>query len=423
MSPPAVPLPVGRGQKGEQEYRSRLPAGGGQVENGRGMSLSVVADIMMEFARRTGLSPEREFPRRYLWTDAFAVCNFLELFRGTQDETYKGLAALLVDQVHGTLGRHRPDDSRSGWISGLGEEQGALHPTIGGLRIGKKLKERGRAEPYDERLEWDRDGQYYHYLTQWMHALHRMGTATGNPSYYRWALELARTAHERFVYLPSSGGQRRMYWKMGVDLSFPLVVSMGHHDPLDGWITCMQLQTVSAEDPAERNHVDLRGEIADLADICEGKNWTTDDSLGTGGLLADAFRVAQLTVKGGVSGNALLETLLGCCLQGLAACLRGDFLRLPPEYRLPFRELGLSIGLHAAERLGTWVELHSDHFDRDRLLDSGLGRLMQFTRLGHAIEKFWLEPRNQQANTWKEHRDINMVMLATSLAPEGYLIL
>ena len=47
-------------------------------------------------------------PRRYLWTDAFAVCNFLELYRHTSDE--KHLSLRLVDQVHSILGRHREDE-------------------------------------------------------------------------------------------------------------------------------------------------------------------------------------------------------------------------------------------------------------------------------------------------------------------------
>jgi len=41
--------------------------------------------------------------------------------------------------------------------------------------------------------------------------------------------------------------------------------------------------------------------------------------------------------------------------------------------------------------------------------------------LGETIENFWLDPANQKAGTWKDHRHINMVMLATSLAPDGYL--
>jgi hypothetical protein len=39
------------------------------------------------------------------------------------------------------------------------------------------------------------------------------------------------------------------------------------------------------------------------------------------------------------------------------------------------------------------------------------------------IEMFWLDGTNREANSWTEHRDINMVMLATSLAPDGYLAL
>jgi hypothetical protein len=145
---------------------------------------SVVREIMTEFAGLTGLSPAgRVQPRRYLWTDAFAVCNFLGLYRQTRDEKYREFALGLVDQVHNLLGRHRDDDPRSGWISGLDEQEGRMHPTKGGLRIGKEMNERGPADYFDEVLEWDRDGQYYHYLTKWMHALNRVTRATGDSTY------------------------------------------------------------------------------------------------------------------------------------------------------------------------------------------------------------------------------------------------
>jgi hypothetical protein len=142
------------------------------------MSLSTVSEIMTEFARNTGLSPVKKSPKRYLWTDAFAVCNFLELYRQTNEERYRDLALHLVDQVHDVLGRHRDDDRRKGWISGLSEQEGREHPTRGGLRIGKNLNERKPEEPYDDRLEWDQDGQYFHYLTKWMHALNRVSRVT-----------------------------------------------------------------------------------------------------------------------------------------------------------------------------------------------------------------------------------------------------
>ena len=108
---------------------------------------------MTEFARLTGLSPATSVPRRYLWTDAFAVCNFLGLYQERGDEEFKDLALQLVEQVHRVLGRHRHDDTRSGWISGLDEENARLHPTLGGLRIGKALNERRLGDPFNEHFE------------------------------------------------------------------------------------------------------------------------------------------------------------------------------------------------------------------------------------------------------------------------------
>jgi hypothetical protein len=137
---------------------------------------------MDEFAAATGIlgiSP----PRRYLWTDAFAVCNFLDVFRQTGEDRYLRLARSLVDQVHHVLGRHRDDDPRQGWISGLSKDEGEKHLTRGGLRIGKSLRERAPDEPSDSQLEWDGDGQYFHYLTKWMDVLSRIGLETGETHY------------------------------------------------------------------------------------------------------------------------------------------------------------------------------------------------------------------------------------------------
>jgi hypothetical protein len=385
---------------------------------------SLARELMAEFAMLTGLSPTGKLPpRRYLWTDAFAVCNFLELFRDTGQEKYTHLALDLVNQVHTMLGGHREDDPRSGWISGLDEQEGRMHPTKGGLRIGKEMNERRPGDPLDERLEWDRDGQYYHYLTRWMHALNRVSRVTGDATYNTWAIELAKTAHARFTYVPSSGGPKRMYWKMSIDLSYPLVPSMGHHDPLDGFITYHQLQATAARDSEKSTWPDLNAEISEMADMCEGKSWATDDPLGIGGLLSDAYKVAQLIIDEHFEHTDLLEILLGSALQGLGSYARGSPLRLPAEYRLAFRELGLSIGLRALEKLRGLIAQDPDLFNKTRLLHSPLESLMRFAQLGEEIEMFWLERTNREANTWIEHRDINMVMLATSLAPDGYLTL
>ena len=382
---------------------------------------STVREIMTEFARETGLSPALKSPRRYLWTDAFGVCNFLGLYHQTGEETYLNLALQLVDQVHNTLGRHREDDSRTGWISGLDEQKGRKHPTQGGLRIGKELNERGLRDPFDERLEWDRDGQYYHYLIKWMHALNRVSRVTGDLTYNTWAIELAKTAHARFVYASPSGGPKRMYWKMSIDLSRPLVPSMGHHDPLDGFVTYNELQATAGKDSEKSKGRDLRAEIADMADICKGKSWATDDPLGIGGLLFDACRVAQLIVSGSLEQTGLLEALLESSLKGLEFFVRENSLKLPVGYRLAFRELGLSIGLRAVENIQEPIEQKSGSLWKKDLLHSLLKILSRYAGLRETIETFWLERTNRKSDSWIAHRDINRVMLATSLAPDGFL--
>jgi hypothetical protein len=384
--------------------------------------LALAGALMDEFTMLTGLSPAGKLPpRRYLWTDAFAVCNLLGLSHHTRDERYMHLALRLVDQVHAILGRHRQDEPRSGWISSLDEKEGSMHPTIGGLRIGKEMNERGPEDPFDERLEWERDGQYYHYLTKWMHALNRVSRVTGDSKYNRWAIELAKTAHARFTYVPSSGGPKRMYWKMSIDLTYPLVPSMGHHDPLDGFITYHQLQATAARQSEKSPMPYLKAEIADMAALCKGRSWVTDDPLGIGGLLSDAYKVGQLIVSDHFLSIDMLETLLDSSLEGLESYARERPLRLPAKYRLPFRELGLSIGLRAVERLKVLIIQNAGLFDKTPLLLSRLERLMQHAPLREGIEMFWRARTNREAETWTEHRDINMVMLATSLAPDGYL--
>ncbi len=383
----------------------------------------MVHELMIEFAELTGLSPVRFPPVRYLWTDAFAVCNFIGLHRRTGDRHYRHLALLLIDQVHGTLGRHRQDDPRTGWISGVDEKEGWQHPTAGGLRIGKELNERRSQEPFDELLEWDRDGQYYHYLTQWMHALDCASRLTGNPVYTRWAVELAKTAHARFTHVPAGGGKKRLYWKMSIDLTYPLVSSMGHHDPLEGLIAYSELQETAGRYAWRSPQPDLMTEINDMGTIGEEKSWTTDDPLGIGGLLSGAYRMAQLIVTGHFARPGLLETVLDDSLTGLDYFVKGSPLKMPPQHRLAFRELGLSIGLQAVERLLGLVERSPDIFSKKALVHSQLRGLMQHVPLSTAINEFWLVGKNRQSPIWREHRYINMVMLATSLAPDGYLLL
>lgn len=375
------------------------------------MAADLAQSLMDEFAEATGVSGKSK-PRRYLWTDAFAVCNFLGLARHTGEDRYWRLARELVDQVHHVLGRHRDDDSRKGWISGLPDAEGERHPTRGGLRIGKPLNERGPEEPPDSRLEWDQDGQYYHYLTKWMHALNRMGRESGENRYRYYAVELAIAAHRGFCYRTRAGGPKRLVWKMSIDLSRPLVPSMSQHDPLDGLVNCLELQATPDVDPADRAKLDEI--VGDLTEMCAQTQWATDDPLGIGGLLDDAARLAMLVFERGEKRHELLRQLLVEADRSLHTIDWSILLRSSPEHRLGFRELGLAIGVHALRRIHKLIE-------RDPGLTFIIDGMKRYEPLAARIEAFWSNPAHRSNRTWIDHGDINNVMLATSLAPRGYL--
>ena len=201
--------------------------------------LVIARQLMDDFAQRTGLSGKGgDVNERYLWTDAFAVQAFFGLAHACAVDSYHGLALKLIDEVHKKLGRFHPNDARKGWISGLSEEQGQKHPTAGGLRIGKKLAERRHDEPFNERLEWERDGQYFHYLTRWIQSLLQAEQETNEKRYVVWAAELLEAGGK---FVDRTGSRIRMYWKMSIDLSRPLIKTMGTHDPLEGLICAVSI--------------------------------------------------------------------------------------------------------------------------------------------------------------------------------------
>lgn len=377
------------------------------------MAANLSQSLMEEYADATGISGDA-MPRRYLWNDAFAVCNFLDLFDESGNEKFLGYAREIVHQVHHILGRHRDDDPRSGWISGLSEESGEQHPTIGGLRIGKPLNERQPHEVPNPALEWEQDGQYFHYLTKWTHALARMGEVTRENRFSLWAIELAEVATRKFTYVLSAGGPKQMVWKMSIDLSRPLVTSMGQHDPLDGLVTCLELQTCTQYQ--FQFDVDLTPAIMDMTAMCAKNNWVTLDPLGIGGLLDDASRLARLVFEREVMRHDLLHQLLFDARSSLALFSSSYPLADSAARRLAFRELGLCIGMHALERISPIVAQNREF----ALIVNEL--LTDYQSLACQINAFWSDVTRRQNKAWEDHRDINSVMLATSLITKRHPI-
>lgn len=372
-----------------------------------------VKDLMKDFAANTGLNPEFSPPVRYLWTDAFAVCNYLGLYNLTHETEYLELGLKLINQVHHVLGKKR--GNKSVWISGLDDKRGEIHPTLGGLRIGKKLDERGLNQQYDEVLEWERDGQYYHYITKWIHALNITAKTSGDVKYIQWAGELLKTTHDAFSYKPAPNLPSRLYWKMSIDLKRPLVSSMGQQDPLDGYLTYKETETISSQFNGQK----FDSEIKEIGTICRMMDLKTNDPLGIGGLLADASKTIQLMVYGKINQQEVLDKILQSAFTGIISYIGTGQLVLSPDYRLAFRELGLSIGLKGLKLMEICMEDHPELFTSTH--KNLLKQIKNYQYISSDIDEFWLNPSNQKSMNWKEHRDINMVMLATSLCPHGFL--
>jgi hypothetical protein len=140
----------------------------------------------------------------------------------------------------------------------------------------------------------------------------------------------------------------------------------------------------------------------------------TSDPLGLGGLLVDACRLAQVDAS-----SELIAPLLAAVVLGLRRYLSQPDLRAPAQRRLAFRELGLAIGLAGV----TMIEADAFTRRRDASGQASLAEPAQYLPVRTEIESFWLRPYHRETPTWVEHADINDVMLATCLAPDGFLAL
>jgi hypothetical protein len=197
-----------------------------------------------------------------------------------------------------------------------------------------------------------------------------------------------------------------MYWKMSIDLARPLVPSMGQHDPLDGFVTCYELQEAAKIFRPSVQNV-LEREIADMAGICREIHLFTDDPLGIGGLLFDASRIARLTLHGGKPYAGLLEALLGSAITGLESLTGSGSLDLPARHRLAFREFGVSIGLAGVVKMQEIIGNNPDLQGRTGILQQRVNHLLDYVPFRDKIQQFgWKRTTERQAlgpNTGDQH--------------------
>jgi len=361
------------------------------------ISTGLAEILMRDFAEETGLSGSAEpGQHRYLWTDALAVQNFLALAEDLDEKAYADLAKELIEKVHFTLGKFSHEDPRSGWISGLSDEEGRKHPAIRGLRIGKKQLERKRREAFNSHKEWKRDGQYFHYHTRWIQALLHAAEFLENHELKRHAAELSLAGK---YFINKINDSLHLFWKMSVNLSHPQVLSMGAHDPLDGYLTAQECNILTPDD------YDFTDYLKYLKCLCEEKNWESTDPLGLGGLSRNIVRSVELDRQVALPESVKPQKLFQDLYRGLGTFASQSELDSPAEYRLAFRECGLSLGLRIIDGY------------RDKLAENGLdvNRLDEILPMAETIEDFWSETENREHASYRDHRFINDVTLASSL--------
>ncbi len=126
---------------------------------------------------------------------------------------------------------------------------------------------------------------------------------------------------------------------------------------------------------------------------------------------------------GGDLNVLLCEKLLDASSKGLGYFAEEGTLRMPAEYRLAFRELGLAIGIEGLEMIRRTVEANRGRFSEAHRLEQLMNSLAKRTSIADDIERFWRDERHWKLASWLEHKDINMVMLATCISPDSFLVI
>jgi len=300
---------------------------------------------------------------RYLWTDAFGVCNYITLYCETKDQIYLDQADALIKDVHDTLGKDRSLKER------LGKSTDA-RPLLGGLRIGK----------VDPEGTSDGDGQYFHYLTKWMYALNKMSAVKNEPKYNEWAVDLAKVAHDGFIQ-GANTDRPRMFWKMSIDLSYPHVDSEGNLDPFDGYVTYRSIQENTTDPDALKNQIRTFEKMV----MSKYPRYRSNDPLDLGEALWIAHFYPSEDWSRHVAEVSLtsLEHLYG-----------KKYFSMPESRRLAFREFGTTIGVQV-HPMGTTPNSPWP----DRVTD---------------LHSFWRE------RLYTRDHDITPVMFCTSLNPGAF---
>jgi len=272
--------------------------------------MDISPNLTKVLARLDWMEKSKIFPNglRYLWTDAHGVCNYISLYKATNDPIYIEKTENLINSVYTVLGRPK------------------------GIRIGQ--------EP-------DRDGQYFHYLTKWIFALTQFSKI--KQEYHQKAVDLVKTIHPKF-YIKNKG----IYWKMLEDLSGPYPgYGYGGLDYYDGYCVYKLLDPVA-----------LSSEINDMRKLIDKNypNFSCSQDLGLGEILWMSHFYKDEDWAKYVSQQAIETLDIMWVDKGEKG---GYFCRNPgaEKVKFAFTNFGVSVGLQAANLWPDRVEKINKFFE------------------------------------------------------------
>jgi len=109
-------------------------------------------------------------------------------------------------------------------------------------------------------------------------------------------------------------------------------------------------------------------------------------------------------IMSGLHYQDLLKTVLDSALFGMESFTKNNQLKFPADYRLAFRELGLSIGLKSVKLLMGCIKENPDLFGWR--VQQQVESLMNYEPLADTIERFWIDDKNRKFGSWIEHQEI-----------------
>ena len=377
----------------------------------------------------------------YLWTSSYGLLRMLFLYRKNGIE--KEEIEQYIKRVHSVLGKNaftneKLSDTikfRLEWLKDYDIEilevfKEDIDPLLGSLRIGKH-EQNNDEEP----------GIYLHYTTKWIYALIKASQILQNKIYLFQACNIMLTMSEKNVF---PGTNNKYPRKMDQELQEPLQMTEISHDPLDVFISLLNLiislnknminikpYNIKNKNEKKINKVReiyinllikaLEKNIPRISEYNKNpKSLITNDTLGIGFLLTSCYKIRIIINK---IRSKMLDTvftkmsykknkfikLINSLYQNLLFvsenCMREYCNFKKNEINDDaYRWFGISIGLRATKMLEQKFLKKSKNKEETELIK----KLSDFYSLRNDIHNNYNTTSFKRGN-WEEHKDISIV--------------